>query len=270
MGEDLLTPKEIEEILEEAKNPKYDQPNLRHNGTNKTSIFRISSTTGLILINGNQWTGREHIDHRHSQSSRLPYWREDEKLEDPSKFHLGLPPLRYIAIADQIYKPENLSLEKNKRPDLFDVYVGNAHLNNLPEAEYTILIYKGSKIIHSFFVSSNKKPFNKKKILDLRQGWSSSAFDAKAGIDTFTIPYFNKYNIERFKIILKTDRHSATDNWFVQMNDEEGIPILTTLTRVDHVTSPFETPFRMIQLNHSELTWIEKLIKKMLDGKYEF
>ncbi|MEQ6169103.1 hypothetical protein AAOE16_18030 [Ekhidna sp. MALMAid0563] len=270
MTEDLLTPSEIKEIQEEAKKPKYAQTNLVHLGKDKTSIFRISPTTGLILINGNEWTGREHIDIRHSPSSRMPYWDENDKLENQSKFHLGLPPIAYLSVADQVYKTENFNKEKNKRPEVFDLFIGNAQFNNLPETEYTLVIYKDTKIIHSFFVSSNKKPFNKKKIIDLRQGWANSSWDLMAGIETFTIPYFDRNSIERFKIILKTDRVSATDNWFVQMNDEQGTPVLTTGVRVDKINSTLETPFRMKQLDYSKLDWIEKLIKKMLEGKYDF
>lgn len=270
MEEDLSTPVEIEQIQEEARKPKYSQPNLLHLGSKKTSIFRVSPTTGLILINGNMWTGKEHIDLRHSPTSRMPYWNKSKKLDNPSKFHLALPPIWYLKVVDQIFKPENHNAEKNKRPELFGLYIGNAQINNLPEVEYTLVTYKGIKIIHSFFVSSNNKPFNKKKILDLRQGWTNSMTDFLNGIDTYEIPYFNHNNIERFKVILRTNRFNATDSWFVQVNDEKGIPFLTTLIHVDEIKSALEAPFRMSHLDFSNLTWVEKLIRKMQKGTYQF
>tara|TARA_Y100001972_G_scaffold116691_1_gene154869 strand:- start:1829 stop:2641 length:813 start_codon:yes stop_codon:yes gene_type:complete len=270
MEEELLSLEEIRIVEEEARNPKYSQPNLLHLGKNKLSIFRVSSSTGLILINGNQWTGREHIDLRHNPSIRKPYWKETGKLDNQSKFHHALPPIRYLVVADLIYKPENLRPEKNNRPEVFDLYIGTAELHNLPKTEYKLVTYKDSKIIHSFYVSSNKKPFNKKKILDLRQGWASSTYDPMNGLDTYEIPYFDQGNTERFKIILKTDHFSATDNWFVQVNLEDGTPFLTTGVRSDQISSTLEFPFRSIQLNFSNLTWIEKLIKQMQEEKYEY
>lgn len=270
MEEDLLTEEEIKHIIEEAKKPEYSQPNLLHLGTKKTSIFRFSAKTGLILVNGNHWTGREHIDLRHSQASRMPYWEKEGKIGNPSKFPLELVPISYLFIADQIYNSSNLNLEKNKRPDVFDTYIGYARFTNLPETEYTLLVYKGTKIIHTFYVSENKKPFNKKKVLDLRQGWASGSIDFMSGKEFFKISYFDNKNIELYKIILVINKIKFTETWYVQINSEIGSPILTTLIRIDKNISKLELPFRMIRLDISNLTWIEKEIKKMVDGKFEF
>ncbi len=242
MKEDLLTEQEIKNIIKEAKKPEYSIPNLLHLGTKKTSIFRFSPKTGLILVNGNQWTGREHIDLRHSLASRKPYWENEGKIGNPSKFPLELAPISYLVIADQIYKPANLNSEKNKRPDIFEAYVGFAQLENLPETEYTLLVYKGTKIIHTFFVSENKKPFNKKKVLDLRQGWASASLDLMSGRELFIIPYFDNKDIERYKVVLKIDKKNSTESWYVQMNNENGSPFLTTLIRTEKMTSKIELP----------------------------
>jgi len=270
MKENLLNADEINIILKEAKDSKYQESNLLHLGTNKTSIFRFSRVSGLVLVNGNDSTGREHIDKRHSLSSRIPYWNEQGKIGNPSKFNLALAPIQYLDIADQLFKPENINSNKNKRPELFDTYVGTARLVQFSETEYTLVVYKNTRIIHTMYVSSNKKPFNKKKILDLRQGWTNGTQYAKSCIEIFSIPYFDKSNIEKFKIIIRTDSFNRTDGWYIQVNEENGQPLLTTRIRVDKITSTVETPFRTSQLDFSSLSWIEKEIKEIIDGKFKF
>lgn len=268
MEEELLTKEEIESIQQEAKDPKYQIPNLLHHGSKRTSIFRISLETGLILIHGDEWTGMKHIDHRHSPNSRN-HWKESGKLDDPSKFHLNLPPMRYLAVADQIYGPNNLNHKDNKHENLFELYEGKATIDHLKETNYRLLVYKNTRIIHTFFVHERGRPFNKKKVLDLRQGWTSSSTDLLTDIDTFLIPYFNQKDVERFKVILRTDKINATDNWFIQMNDEKGRPVLTNRIRVDHIESIIRVPYRLSVLDYSDLTWIEKIIKQMISGRYE-
>lgn len=270
MEEELLTQEEIKLIIEEAKDQKYSRPNLLHLGKKKTSIFRISPVTGLILINGNDWTGYQHIYKRHSSTSRIPYWNEEGKIGNPSKFHIGLAPLNFLAVADQIFQPENNNISKNKSPELFETYIGKAHVRNMPETEYTLIVYKETRIIHTMFVSANKKPFNKKKILDLRQGWTSGSNNLRFGIETFTIPYYDKKDIERFKAIIKIDRFNHKERWYIQMNDENGSPLITACIRVNEMISTLNTPSRIINLDFSDITWVEKLMKKMLDGEYEF
>lgn len=50
--EDILTIEEIEEILEESKKEKYSDPRTILFGLKKTSIFKLSRETGLILVMG--------------------------------------------------------------------------------------------------------------------------------------------------------------------------------------------------------------------------
>ena len=57
MREETLTKEEIEEILAESKKDKYSDPSILMFGFKKTSIFRLSRQTGLILIFGNEHIG---------------------------------------------------------------------------------------------------------------------------------------------------------------------------------------------------------------------
>lgn len=270
MTEDLLNTEEINEILFDAQNPQYANPFILNLDCKKTSIFRVSKDTGLILVNGNKWTGREHIDCRHSLTSRIPYWNKNGKIENPSKFNLSLAPISYLQIADQIFKPCNLNEKKNHRPADFEVYIGKATYRDIPEVEYTLVVYKSTKIIHSLFVSSNKKPFNKKKVLDLRQGWAYGSHDIMACIQTFIVPYYDSNNIEKFKVILRCDEISHTDKWYIQVNFDNGEPMLTTFIQSDYNPSMTSLQPRVSQLDFSNITWLEKIIAKMIQGKFEY
>lgn len=53
------------------------------------------------------------------------------------------------------------------------------------------------------------------------------------------------------------------------MNNEHGLPFITTFIREDQMTSKLEGPFRMMKLDFMNLTWIEKEIKKVVEGKIE-
>ena len=268
--EELLTEEDIQIVLKEAKDPIYSQSNLLQLGKEKTSIFKVSTKTGLSLVNGNEWTGRKHIDYRHSPTSRIPYWSEDGKIGNPSKFDLNLPPILYMELANQIFQKENLNNEKNKRPDLFDSYVSQVKFRDSPKVEYTLFIYKGTTIIHTMFISWNKKPFNKKKILDLRQGWTSNSENMMTRVVTYEIPYFDIQETERFKIILRSNQIQQIDRWYVQVNNIDGIPSLTTFIKEIEVGSQLAASFRMHQLDFCNITWIEKEIKKMLVGKFKY
>lgn len=270
MKEDLLTDKEIKEVLEEAKNPIYAKLNYLNLGKRKTSIFKLSLKTGLILINGNHSTGLEHIINRHSLMSRIPYWNEEGKIDNPTKFDLDLAPIEYIHVAEKIYKPENLNNDKNKRKEIFDTYICNLKLKNSPALEFTLVTYKNTGIVHTLFISSNKKPFNKKKVLNLRQGWVSSSYEGMSCIETYEMSYFDIDNIERYKVILKSDIVNGIDKWYVQVNSKDGAPKLTTLIKQEERGNQPPFQFRMTQIDFSNITWIEQIIKKIMQGEYEF
>ena len=144
---------------------------------------------------GNEWTGYRHLLERHSLTSRKHYWNDNNKIDNPTKFSLKLAPIDYLTIASEIFKPENFNQEKNKNRNVFDVYIGLVKDKDGTEIEYKLVTYKDSKIIHTFFVNNNKKPFNKKNILDLRQGWISCSHDYMNCIQTFYFTYLDHNDV---------------------------------------------------------------------------
>ncbi len=239
-----------------------------HLGSKKTSIQGISKE--LILVYGNYSTGYKHIIDRHSLISKKPYWNNEGQIGNPSKFPLGLSAKKYLTIASDIFKYENKNIGKNTRPDLFDVYIGNHKYDNKIMTEYTLVTYKNTGIIHSFYVSDNKKPFNKKKILNLRQGWSSGRHDLMNCIQTIEIPYIDFNNIKRYKIIIRHFEVQKTEKWYIQVNSLQGEPILTTFIKEQKREKRMDIAIRTVQVDFSDMTWAEKIIKQIMDNKFDY
>jgi hypothetical protein len=263
--EDLLTSAEIKGILEEAKNPEYADPLVLHLAANKTSIRRTCSKTGIVLINGNHWTGYQHIMDRHSLTSRIPYW-EGDKLGNPSKFPLGLTAEGIVNIASTIFHKKNISYDRNKSPDIFDIYIASYATRENELIKFSVVTYKETGIIHTFYVSDNRKPFNKKKILDLRQGWFSESYDCMRCIKTLTMSYYDSANIEKFKVIARYIEPKNVQRWYIQVNSEAGEPIFTTLIKEDKLSRNNNIILESQRLNFSDVSWIEKIIKRITNN----
>jgi hypothetical protein len=255
--------------MNEAKKSVYYEPNLHHIGFERTSIIDVSKKNGLILANGNEWTGYKHIMERHSLSSRKPYWK-GAKLDDPTKFRPELAPVEYMIVAESIYKPDNLRNDKNKRIDEFDLYIGIFKHFDGKEVEYKLLVYKNTKVIHTFYVNENKKPFNKQKILDLRQGWSKGSYNVMNCIETSEISYYNQDNTVVCKLIVIFDQITGIESWYVQKNSDNGIPFISTCIRKQAVSSRIIMPFYLDYLDYEDISWAEKIIKQIINNSYKF
>ena len=269
MVEDLLTQSEIQTILEDAKNPDYSNPQFAHLGSKKTSINGVSKKSGLILIYGNDSTGSKHITERHCLTSRKPYWNDRGSIGNPTKFRLGISPQEYLKLASQIFKSSNKNDQKNNRPSDFDLYIGDC-IDANKKSEYKLLTYKGTGIIHSFFLNDNKMPYNKKKILNLKQGWCNASHNYMNCIQTMEMPYFDINNIQRFKIIIRHLEVQQIERWYIQVNSELGVPIITTFVKENKSQGRLEMVFQTPRIDFSNITWSEKIIKQIQDGKYVF
>lgn len=160
--EKVLSKEEIQFLINESKNEHYKNSKIIHPSFIKTHIMRVSPKEGLILFYGNDDTGFVHIHERHCSSSLKPFWKEEKKIDDPSKFHRSIVPIiHYLEIAEEIFKPENLNIELNKNPERFDLYIGKATVNNFLE-DYKLLLYKNTRIIHNLFPTSSKYKLKKK------------------------------------------------------------------------------------------------------------
>ncbi len=268
MEEELFTAEEMQEIIDEAKNSIYSEPNMSHYGISKTSIIGVSPTNGLILANGNEWTGYRHIMERHNITSRKPYWDYNNKLDNPTKFRPTLVPADYLIVASKIFQPINLDSSKNKFPDRYEVYTGNFTHYDGVELRYRLLVYKSTKIIHTFYLCENKKPFNKQKILDLRQGWVKAYCDDMRNFQSFEIPYYDILNIEKYKVVVNI--LGKSEKWHIQVNDINGNPYLTTCIKEIEEFNRIHFMLKSSKLEYENPSWYEKIIKQIIDEKYIF
>lgn len=267
MNEEIFTKEELIQIIKEAKKPIYSEPNLIHLGSNKLSIRGVSQNNGLILVYGNEWTGFKHIRERHCHTSRKPYWHNN-RIDNPTKFNPITAPIDYLFIASTIFKTENINFEKNKKPETFDLYIGLSKDVFGTAIEYRLILYKDSKIIHTLFINDNKKPFNKKKILNLRQGWVNSSHDLINSIQTFDFSYFNNEDIPIFKVIIRYLEVENKEKWYIQINLNDGTPHYTSFVNEFLCKQKMSVHFKMHQLDYADITWVEKVIKQIIDKKY--
>ncbi|NRS90862.1 hypothetical protein HNQ02_003809 [Flavobacterium sp. 7E] len=162
--ERILTESEIKLIESEAKNnPIFKFYGLKIFNVSKLNYLNIItlSDRNLILIKGNLDTAYEHIKIRHEYWSTQPY-PKGEGFQAQSKFPNDIYPAKFIKIADSIYSPENL-IENNdhKDSDKFEKYFGAYSFDNITEEKINLILYKGTKIIHSLYPQSNK--YNKNR-----------------------------------------------------------------------------------------------------------
>jgi calcineurin-like phosphoesterase family protein len=234
VDEILLTGEEIKEIEEKAAvHSDLRQPNLINLfGKSHKTIFNLSLTHGLILIQGNQDTGFEHIRRRHEFYSRYSFWKEqieknDENfiLDIPSKFSpKSIPILDYIKIADELYKPENLNNTKNKNPHQFDMFSGKVSYHKSDQT-YHLILYKNSKIIHTLYPDKSIKKRKRVKGFHFFRGPISASNDLSNGIITIKFNYLNHQNKKKYLIVIEKNLSKRVETITVSTCDLEGLPL---------------------------------------------
>lgn len=266
MSDDILSKEEIEEILRESKKDKYSDPRILMFGVKKTSIFRLSRKTGLILVFGNEYIGYNHIIDRHSRTSRIPYWKGG-KIGEPSKLPLGIAPIQYLDVAGQIFNAENRKEAKLGSANDFDVYEGIISYKD-SKISLRLVTYKGTGIIQTLY-PIDKQP--KTALRQLRRGFVSEAtYSTKNCMQSFEFSYFDERNLERFKVILRCSEYTLRQSWYVQVNDNYGRGSLTTKIKEESVAKTMNLHTRMVILDFSDTTWIEKELKLMMSDNYDY
>lgn len=210
--ENTLSKEEIEFVINDSKDQKYKEIDVIHASFLKTHIMKISCKGNLILLYGNDDTGFVHINERHSASSLKPIWNKDKKLQNKSKFQKSIIPIfHYLDIAEQIYKESYLNTDKNKSPEIMDLYEGEANVNGILQT-YRLLLYKNTKIIHNLFPTLTEK--NKEKMInkEFYRGCISLSTNFLECKQIITIPYKNFSNemIYRLEIIFDSYQELKT------------------------------------------------------------
>lgn len=215
--EQLLSIQDIEEILSNNRdNPVFKYYGVRLMPTDKHSfkeVIAISDKHNLILIKGNEDTGNEHIRERHNFWSTKKYIVPDDngglRFQNQSRFPMGVAPIDYLKIADEIYSKENL-IENNTHvmAEQFDLYIGEYLFDKPDKEKVKLLLYKGTKIVHSLFLARDS--YNQKRAKKFPFARGQVEFKIKKGVEETFIPYYDVRTKLRYGISI--EKHPLEDS----------------------------------------------------------
>lgn len=212
--EKTLSKNDITEIEYEAQtNPVFRYYGIRvayRNDFPQNKILRISDNKNLILIKGNTDTGYDHIIERHNFWSTKIYTKIENNqivFQNQSRFPKDQYPLLFIKIAEEIYTEENY-VKDNSHPEAekYDLYIGNYSFDSIKSEKVKLLIYKGTKIIHSLFPKSDSH--NQKRI----KNFQFTRGKVELNKNEVYIPYLDIELKVKFAILIEKDFEKNTEN----------------------------------------------------------
>ena len=259
--------KQIEKFV--LDNPHLSDPNCFNIGSKHTSIVKVSPITGLIIVEGNEHTGFQHIHSRHEYYSFKPYWVETKseevikkKLQDPSRFNPDSVPFwDYIKIADSIYKSENINTENNRRLNEFDLFIGPHIAKDGLQEFYKLLLYKNTKVVHTLYPKSQKYNRKKPKDFNLARGIVSGNISYKSSIVEIIIPYKDHENNTKYSILVKKNLNVMREECFVLIHGDNGTAESFALIGEREFKEFKEVPFETMIWQQADLRGFEEHIK---------
>lgn len=272
--EELLSRAEIHSILLESANSIYKNPDvLFFPVTGRTMILRIGQKNGVIMVHGDEHTGFTHIIKRHNYHSETDYWKKEEdkngnrliKLEDPSRFSKeSIPIYHYTGIADKIFTKENLNIKKNKRPDLFDLYTGVYQYEKGKPMKYHLITYKDTPVVHTLY--PDKRKFNKKKIVNLFREKVYGKELPHRDTKTIFIPYRDHLKT-RYTILIRKEYQTQKEVISIAKHGVNGEPEKVLKVGERDLVDNFSIQHEMLSYQYSDLTNLEKILKKVIDSE---
>lgn len=269
----LLTKEEIKEIEDYAlRHPILKQPNvLNLFGLGYKSIVKISPMHSLIFVIGNNDTGYTHIGRRHDYWSKTTFWidhndsgRIENRIQDPSKFSENiLPFLDYVKIADSIYSVDNINIEGNKQPNLFDLFVGNHTFNDGSTEKFKLLLYKGSKVVHTLFPFKNKHNKKRTEKFNFERGKVSCKQHFEIPITEITIPYIDRTGKTIYALQIIKFRDKNLEKCIVLIFDDNNEPSRYVPIGVRQILDSKTSEGELYQWQNGNLREMENHIKKI-------
>jgi hypothetical protein len=271
--EKLFTAAQLAAIEQEAQNNLafYFATTVSDGNATEISIVTISEKQQLIITEGNDDTGFQHLRDRHALYSYKNYWQKTDngyRLDDPSKFHPRMMPIiDYVKIADIIFAPENKNITKNNHPDKFDKYTGTYTYKDGLAEKYHLLTYKDTKIVHTLF--PDKKRHNQKIKVKFGKGTVTTKMKFPEGHNDLYLPYENSAGITAYSILIRRYFAQELEVSYIQKHDTLGNPEdlfiinerkLNGFERFEHEDMNF--------FQHSDISEYEKLIAE-IDQQYQ-
>jgi hypothetical protein len=278
---EILFSNEELKVIEDyvIKNPYLRDPMLMNITRCPSDIVNVSPIRGLIFAKGNEHTGFNHIHHRHEQWTSLPKWIESKdkhgninmRLQNQGLFREdSVPFFDYCNIAESLYKKENINTEKNKKPELFEMYTGEHIHKDKSISKYNLLVYKNTKIVHTLYPQSNKNNPKRVKGFSYSRGVVSGSLYFMNSIEKIEIPYLNHQETIKYVLIIRRILHKGIEMAIVQVNDNAGNPWKSIVLGERNIKSKshnesFETV--LMRYQYADLRGLEKMILEIDKSK---
>lgn len=192
------------------------------------------SPNGLIHFNGNSDTGWKHISMRHQVNSGVNYFGSGA-LGEPSKFtSKSIPFEDYIRIADDVFLTGEIDTKEHRHSALFTKYVGKTSRyigSNGEQKEFSLIVYKKTKIVHSIFPKKNLEGKGKKRILAnfaKAKNLIKHSFHLTSGQMTIIVPYVNEKGIVRYVVVIEFNTITTEGITHLEVYSPDGKPAFKT------------------------------------------
>ena len=276
MSQNLLTATEIVRIVNEVNsNPQWSVPNMMgFDLKRKDGILAVSPLKGIIIVAGNSATGFHHIKERHDFWSNHSYFKpheEDFKVDNPSKFgRKSIPIMDYQNISDQLYDHKNLSPDKNKSPDLFDLYIGKVVNENNGDGIYQMLLYKDTRILHTIYPKSKSNNETKKgnKILKYAKGKVQSNIHFNPLTVVIGVPYRDRKGIPMYSFEIIRNYEEKMEYGIVRDLKREGHFDIYS-AKIEEEFDQHKLEIEIDYFRFRNLTQIERFIQKYDTETYD-
>lgn len=242
-----LTPELIQEVLRQANDPVWGMGIYSKFAKNWYDVIGVTQM-GLIHFSGNEDTGWQHITDRHGFFSNTGYFGEGA-LGNPNKFsRQSTPGDDYRNVAEDVFLLQKQDTKPHEESHLFEKYRGWSSRyagSGGKEVEFQLIVYKGTKIVHSLYPSKNIDGKLPKRILHtLVRDKVNIGAATFLGSDYFLIkvPYINEAGITRYIAIFKVDIASLMTKVYIQVNGFGGVPIQTTYPHHFHFKMNIDLP----------------------------
>lgn len=273
----LFSIKELSSIENFAnKNPQLRDPRLLNITRNPIDIMKVSPIHGLIFAKGNEDTGYDHIYQRHERWTSKPKWikSKDEhgnieiRLQNQGLFRGdSIPFFDYCKIADSVYKKENLNTKKNNRPEQFEMYSGmHTHRDGKAE-QYNLIVYKGTKVVHTLYPQSSKNNPKRVKGFKYTRGSISGSWDVMQSVSLIKIPYLNHEKTVKYVLIFRRLLYKNLEKVIIQVNLNTGKPFKSVILGERNIDFKNQVnglnQMELMRLQYADLRELEKMILKI-------
>jgi hypothetical protein len=275
----LLTQEQLAAIAADAGDADLKNPHYFHlRGFDIAAIRRVSAKNELVLVQGNEHTGLEHITARHGFFSLKRTWQRDAdggaagRLDDPSRFRPAtFPEFDYLTIADQVYSHGTRDILGNYRQDVFDKYIGEYTFSDGKTEPHVLLLYKGTKVIHTLFPKKSTHNRKSPRSFSFIRGHASTSWNVMRCLVTVTLPYYGPENRLAYALVFEFDSHLKTQEILLWAYNDQGVRTqFMLLSSCSHPSLSNGRPMDFeVGLQYADLRQYEQAIKDTESGKIQ-